>query len=214
LNTHSNEIVDYLNNNFEFKQDLDDETKWLAQCAYKSIYNPNNTDDEHIESVEAYCNFLKQSNVALAIRKFHILRQAEIDTVANKKEEAKKALIDKADVDVDGKPLVDKDQLKAALDAAEVEAKSTWKIGKTLLQVPSMKSLFDIVGFTKKEGEEDTSKSKKAKIDLVESPDFDTGTAGGRCAARRMKLFAAAEKRGAKVLKTASYVVAVCANAK
>ena len=78
-----------------------------------------------------------------------------------------------------------------------------------------MKSLFDIVGFSKKEDEEDnTSKSKKAKIDLVESPDFDTGTAGGRCAARRMKLFAAAEKRGAKVFKTASYVVAVCANAK
>jgi len=38
-------ITKYLNENYEFKQDLDDETKWLAQCAYKSIYNPANTDD-------------------------------------------------------------------------------------------------------------------------------------------------------------------------
>jgi hypothetical protein len=43
-----------------------------------------------------------------------------------------------------------------------------------------------------------------------EEPEFDTGTAGGRCAARRMKLFAAAEHYGATVIKTKNWVAAVC----
>lgn len=129
------------NTGFEFKQDLDDDTKWIAQCAYKSIYNPKNTNDPHTETIDDFCKFLTKKNAALAIRKFHILRDAELKTLANKQEEFKKEFFSGKELNQDGKPVYDKDELKAGLANVEAAVKGNWKIGKTILEIPDLTTL-------------------------------------------------------------------------